>query len=95
MFELRRTKIFDSWFKTLRDRRAAERILARLARLQFGQFGDVKYFDGIAELRIDYGPGYRVYFVKRGQTIVFLLCGGNKSTQSRDITRAKDLAQEL
>ena len=57
--------------------------------------GDVKYFDGIGELRIDDGPGYRVYFVQRGQTIIVLLCGGNKSTQSRDITRAKSMAQEV
>ena len=57
--------------------------------------GDVKFFDGLGELRIDYGPGYRVYFVQRGQAIVILLCGGDKSTQSRDIARAKILAQEV
>ena len=56
--------------------------------------GDVKFFDGIAELRIDYGPGYRLYFVKRGLTIFLLLCGGDKSTQDRDIARAKALARE-
>ena len=57
--------------------------------------GDVKYFDGLGELRIDYGPGYRVYFVQRGRIVIFLLCGGDKSTQSRDITRAKSMAQEV
>jgi len=95
MFELRRTRIFDRWFFSLRDRRAADRIAVRLARLQVGLSGDVKYFDGIGELRIDYGPGYRVYFVQRGQTIIVLLCGGDKSTQSRDITRAIEMAQEV
>ena len=63
--------------------------------MRAGHFGDVKFFDGLGELRIDTGPGYRVYFVQRGQTIIFLLCGGDKSTQNRDITRAKSLAQEV
>jgi putative addiction module killer protein len=94
MFEFRRSDTFKRWLASLRDQRAYERIVDRLARVQVGQFGDVKYFDGIAELRIDYGPGYRIYFAKREQTIIFLLCGGDKSTQSRDIKRAKELAQE-
>ena len=63
--------------------------------MRAGHFGDVKFFDGLGELRIDTGLGYRVYFVQRGQTIIFLLCGGDKSTQNRDITRAKSLAQEV
>ena len=95
MFELRRTEVFHRWITTLPDQRAAERISARLYRVSNGLLGDVKYFDGIAELRIDYGPGYRIYFTQRGQTIIVLLCGGDKSTQSRDITRAKALAQEV
>lgn len=95
MFELRRTEEFLHWITTLRDQRAAERISARLFRVSNGLMGDVKYFDGLGELRIDYGPGYRVYFVQRGQTIIVLLCGGDKSTQSRDIIRAKALAQEI
>ena len=95
MFELRRTEVFHQWITTLRDQRAAERISARLFRVSNGLMGDVKYFDGIGELRIDDGPGYRVYFVQRGQTIIVLLCGGDKSTQSRDITRAKSMAQEV
>jgi putative addiction module killer protein len=94
MFEIRLTDFFEDWIDSLRDRRAVERISARLTRLRNGLMGDVKYFDGLGELRIDYGPGYRIYFVQRGQTIIVLLCGGDKSTQSRDIMRAKALAQE-
>lgn len=95
MFDLVRTSVFHKWITTLRDQRAAERIAARLFRVASGLTGDVKYFDGLGELRIDYGPGYRVYFVHRGQTIIILLCGGDKSTQGRDITRAKAMAQEV
>ena len=95
MFELRRSDTFKRWIANLSDRRAFERVLGRLSRLQDGHFGDVKYFDGLGELRIDYGPGYRIYFVQRGRTIIVLLCGGDKSTQSRDISRAKILAQEV
>ncbi|EHS50612.1 addiction module killer protein [Rhizobium sp. PDO1-076] len=64
-------------------------------RLQSGLFGDAKYFDGIGEIRIDYGPGYRIYFVQRGTTIIILLCGGEKSSQEKDIGRAKSLAKEV
>lgn len=95
MLELVRTDEFQRWITTLRDRRAAERISARLFRVSNGLPGDVKHFGGLGELRIDYGPGYRVYFVQRGQTIIILLCGGRKSTQNRDITRAKAMAQEV
>ena len=95
MFELRRTEIFDRWFSGLRNRQASKRVVDRLLRLQLGHLGDVKFFDGIAELRIDHGPGYRMYFVQRGQTIIILLCGGDKSSQSRDIMRAKAMAQEV
>ncbi len=94
MFEIRLTDFFEDWIDSLRDRRAVERISVRLTRLRNGLLGDVKYFDGLGELRIDYGPGYRIYFVQRGHTIIVLLCGGDKSTQSRDIIRAKALAQE-
>jgi putative addiction module killer protein len=65
----------------------------RLDRIELGLLGDAKYFDGIGELRIDYGPGYRVYFVKRGKAIVILLCGGDKSSQQRDIAKARQLAK--
>jgi putative addiction module killer protein len=77
------------------DRRAAERIAKRIVHLQSGLFGDAKFFDGIGELRVDYGPGYRVYFVRGGDEIVILLCGGDKSSQRRDIIRARALAKEV
>ena len=67
----------------------------RLARVEAGLLGDAKYFDGIGELGVDHGPGYRLYFVRRGKSIVILLCGGDKATQNRDILRAKALAQEV
>ena len=95
MFDLRRSPEVQGWFSALRDQQAYDRIVLRLARMRAGHFGDVKFFDGLGELRIDTGPGYRVCFVQRGQTIIFLLCGGDKSTQNRDITRAKSLAQEV
>ena len=94
MFEIRQSDEFHHWLTTLRDRRAGTFVARRIDRVAAGLLGDVKFFDGIGELRVDYGPGYRVYFVRRGATIIILLCGGDKSTQSRDITRAKALAQE-
>jgi len=95
VIEVRQTVEFSDWLKGLNDVRARARIQIRIDRLERGLFGDAKFFDGIGELRIDYGPGYRVYIVKQGTTIVILLCGGDKSTQSRDIKRAVTLAQEL
>ena len=95
MIEIQQTAHFSKWYLALKDRRAAERIALRLVRLQSGLFGDVKFFDGIGELRVDYGPGYRVYFVQRGDVLVVLLCGGDKSTQRRDIARALDMAKEV
>lgn len=95
MFEVRKTAVFASWLKTLRDVRAQSRIFMRINRLEAGLLGDVKFFSGIGELRIDYGPGYRVYFVQRGNEVVILLCGGDKSTQGTDIKRAIDMAREL
>ena len=96
MFELVETGVFSRWMESLRDLRARARITARLARIGFGNFGDVKPVgDGISELRIDYGPGYRVYLTRRGERVLLLLCGGDKSSQVRDIARAKALAKEL
>ena len=94
--ELRRTRTFADWLDALADRRARQRISVRLARLEAGLFGDVRPIGGgISELRVDYGPGYRIYFVRRGNVVIVLLCGGDKQSQDRDIQRAKVLADEL
>ena len=96
MVELVSSNIFVDWLTALSDRRAAARIQARLDRLALGNPGDVKPVgEGVSEMRIDYGPGYRVYFTRRGVLLVLLLCGGDKSTQAKDIAQAKRLAKEL
>ncbi len=93
MIEIRQTAALRDWLDGLADARAAERIAQRLVRLQAGLFGDVRSVgDGVSELRVDYGPGYRVYFVRRGRMIVVLLCGGDKRSQTRDIKAAKAMA---
>ena len=96
MIEVRQTDAFALWFEGLRDRQARARITARIRRLSLGNPGDVKPAGGgVSEMRIDYGPGHRVYFVQRGEVIVVLLCGGDKRTQERDIGRAIAMAREL
>ena len=95
MIEVRQTENFRLWLTGLTDVQAAKRIAQRIVRVQSGLLGDAKFFDGIGELRVDHGPGYRVCFVQRGQTLIILLAGGDKSTQSKDIKRAIKLAQEL
>jgi putative addiction module killer protein len=96
MIEVRQTEAFTDWLSQLRDTRAQAKIAGRIARLAGGNFGDVKAVgDGIGELRVNFGPGYRLYFVKQGVAIVILLCGGDKGSQSRDIKRAKALADQL
>ncbi len=96
MFEVRQTVVFSRWLERLADQRAAERIAQRIVRLQSGLLGDVKPVgDGVSELRVDYGPGYRMYFVQRGKILIVLLCGGDKRTQARDIGAAKALAADL
>ena len=95
MFEVRQTIDFRDWLENLRDRRARERIALRIVRLQAGLFGDAKFFQGIGELRVDYGPGYRVYFAQRGAVLVVLLCGGDKNSQRRDLEKALVLAADL
>ena len=95
MIEVRRTDEFRDWLKGLKDIRAAARVEIRIARVEAGNLGDVKFFDGIGELRIDYGPGYRVYFVQRGKVLVILLCGGDKSSQKADIKKALAMAKEV
>ncbi|HEV7248834.1 MAG TPA: type II toxin-antitoxin system RelE/ParE family toxin [Shinella sp.] len=95
MIELKQTETFRKWWTKLKDQRARGVILARLDRLAYGHAGDVEPVgEGISELRIHYGPGYRVYFEKRGNEIILLLSGGDKSTQSKDIKTAKRLAAE-
>lgn len=95
MIEVRQTTVFRDWHRGLKDIRAQVRIQTRIDRLSVGLFGDAKFFDGIGELRIDYGPGYRVYFVKRGNTVVILLSGGDKSTQKKDIKQAINMVKEV
>src|SRR5689334_3731330 len=97
MIEIRRTTEFTDWLHGLKDRRAAARIGARIVRLAAGNPGDTKSTSatGIHELRVDYGPGYRVYFTYRGPVVVVLLAGGDKRTQSRDIRRAAAIAATL
>ena len=96
MIEIRKTEQFAKWLDNLRDVQAKARVLVRIERLASGNAGDVKPVgEGITEIRIDYGPGYRVYFTKRGSELIILLAGGDKSSQSRDIKAALRLAQNL
>jgi putative addiction module killer protein len=96
MLEVRKTEVFVEWLDSLRDGRARARIQIRVDRLGLGNPGDVRPVgEGISEMRIDYGPGYRVYYVQRGKVCVILLCGGDKASQEADIARAKALAWRL
>jgi putative addiction module killer protein len=96
MIEIRQTTVFRAWLDGSTDHRAAERIAQRIVRLEAGLMGDVKPVgEGLSELRVDYGPGYRVYFVRRASIVIILLCGGDKRSQRRDIARARALAEEL
>jgi putative addiction module killer protein len=96
MIEVRQTTRFATWLAGLRDERARARILKRLDRAKGGNLGDVgPVGEGLSEMRIFYGPGYRVYFLQRGSELIVLLCGGNKSTQPADIEEAKALAKEI
>lgn len=95
MIEIRQTAVFSRWLRELRDRRARTLIELRLDRVAKGNFGDAKSVgDGVSELRIHYGPGYRAYFLRQGNLVVVLLCGGEKGTQEQDIERAKLLARD-
>jgi putative addiction module killer protein len=94
VIEIRQTETYADWFDSLRDRKARARIDVRIRRLSLGNPGDVKPVgSGVSELRIDYGPGYRVYFVQRGPMVIILLAGGDKRTQDRDIKKALELAR--
>jgi len=96
VIEVRETPVFTAWLKNLRDRQARTRIYVRMNRLTQGLLGDVKPVGGgVSELRVDYGPGYRIYLQQRGSTLIILLAGGDKGTQDRDIKRAIALARGL
>jgi putative addiction module killer protein len=96
MIEIRQTANYADWFANLRDRQARARIDVRIRRLSLGNYGDVKPVGGgVSELRINYGPGYRVYFVQRGEQVVILLAGGDKSSQAQDIRLAQELARSV
>lgn len=96
MFSIEKTDVFLKWLRGLNDIRAVARIQIRIDRLSLGNMGDVKAVgEGISEMRIDYGPGYRVYFKKTGKTILLLLCGGDKTSQSADIASAKRMAKDI
>lgn len=96
MIEIRQTDVYVQWFAKLRDRQARARIDVRIRRLSLGNPGDVRPVgEGVSELVIDYGPGYRVYYVQHGSTVIILLAGGDKSAQGRDIRIALDLARQV
>ncbi len=96
MYQVYKTKIFTDWFNSLKDQTAKNKIRIRIDRIELGNLGDHHSIgDGVSELRITYGPGYRIYYVIRGREIIILLCGGDKSGQNKDIKRAKKLAQEV
>lgn len=96
IWDIRRTAVFEAWLRGLADRTAAVIIARRIRRMAMGNLGDARSVrDGISELRVHHGPGYRVYFTRRENTVIVLLCGGDKGSQARDITQAKALAKDV
>jgi putative addiction module killer protein len=96
MIQIQQTETYAKWFAGLRDRVARARIDIRIRRLSLGNAGDTKPVgEGVSELRVDHGPGYRIYFIQRGEVVIVLLAGGDKSTQDKDIRNAKALAKDL
>lgn len=96
MMDIRKTDIFVKWLDSLKDRQARARVLARIDRLEMGYFGDVRPVGGgVSELRIFYGPGYRVYFIQRNSVLIVILLGGDKQSQRIDIAKAKKIAKQL
>ncbi len=94
--ETKQTVAFSGWLSGLRDQRARVKIVIRIARIEAGLLGDARSVgDGVSEVRIDFGPGYRLYFTRRGDDLIILLCGGDKSSQVRDIAKAKEMAAEI
>lgn len=96
MYEITTTEVYDEWFDSLKDTKGKARINARLRRVELGNFGDTEPVgDNVSELRFFFGPGYRIYFIQHGNEIIVLLAGGDKSTQSKDIDKALELAKEI
>jgi putative addiction module killer protein len=96
MYLVERTEAFDKWLKKLKDRAATARIVARIKKIELGNLGKTKELkDNLCEFKIDFGPGYRMYYTKKGDTIILLIVGGDKSTQARDIKKAKEILKEL
>lgn len=96
MLEVRKTDEFDKWINALKDRRAVIKISSRIRLAEHGSFGDVKPVgEGVSEMRINYGPGYRIYFTKQDSVVVILLCGGSKKSQVKDIKTAKEIAKHI
>ena len=96
MIDVRQTTRFSTWLTGLRDDRARAKILKRIDRAKKGNLGELRPVgQGVSEMRIFYGPGYRLYFIQRGKALIVLLCGGDKSTQDADIVEAKDMAREV
>lgn len=94
--ETKQTAVFQQWLQELRDQRAETRIRVRIARIEAGNLGDTRSVGGgVSEVRIDYGQGYRLYFTRRGEELLILLCGGDKSSQARDIRKARQIATEF
>ena len=93
MKEIRETEVYSKWFEKLKDKQVKAQITTRIKRLASGNSGDSRFLGDISELRIDFGPGYRVYFKDTGKEIIILLCGGDKSTQQADIKKAREIAQ--
>ena len=96
MYQVEQTEVFEDWLDSLRDPMAKFKIAKRLVRIRSGLLGDWKSLgDGVSELRIPYGPGYRLYYTMRGQTVVFLLCGSDKKGQAKAIAKAKEMAKQI
>lgn len=95
MFQIKKTEYFSKWFDKLKDARVLAKVSLRIEQTKLGNFGDFKFIgDGIYEMRIHYGPGYRIYYTKEDEVVVLLLVGGDKSTQQKDIEKAKELKNE-
>ncbi|WP_080797011.1 type II toxin-antitoxin system RelE/ParE family toxin [Arabiibacter massiliensis] len=94
--EVRKTSLFERWMRRMKDVEARTLVAMRIRRLQFGHFGDVRGVgEGVFELRVDHGPGYRIYGIRQGDRVILLLCGGDKGSQAQDVARAKRMAASI